>query len=58
MQDMMTTPTDISINNLTGEITVSSTLDYDQDGFVSPILTHIFATDSPNCENNGSYFEE
>ena len=48
----MTPPTGISINNRSGEVTVSSKLDYDQDGFVPTILMYIYATDNPDCENN------
>ena len=54
----MSTPTEISINNRSGEITVKSELDYDQDGFEPTILTYIYATDNPSCEDDGDYFTE
>ena len=52
----MTPPTGVSINNRSGEVTVSSKLDYDQDGFVPTILMYIYATDNPDCGNNENYF--
>lgn len=54
----MSTPTAISINNRSGEVTVKSQLDYDQDGFEPTILTYIYATDNPDCEDTGEYFTE
>ena len=54
----MTASTEISINNRSGEIIVRSQLDYDQDGFEPTILTYIYATDNPNCEDTGDYFTE
>ena len=54
----MSTPTEISINNRSGEVTVKSQFDYDQDGFEPTILTYIYATDNPDCEDTGEYFTE
>ena len=54
----MSTPTAISINNRSGEVTVKSQLDYDQDEFEPTILTYIYATDNPDCEDTGEYFIE
>lgn len=50
----MTLP--ISIDNRTGEIILSSDLDFDQDGFVPTILTFVYATDNPDCETDENYF--
>jgi len=56
---MLSTPNEITINNRSGEISVIARLDYDQEDFEPTIVTYVYATDSPDCdENDESYFME
>ena len=55
---MLSTPNEITIDNHTGEVSVIAELDFDQEDFESTIVTYVYATDSPDCENDGSYFME
>jgi len=50
-----TPPSEISINNSTGEVMVSSELDYDGESTIIALLVDVI--DTPNCEVNGSVFE-
>ena len=49
-------PPEISIDNSTGEVIVSSELDYD--GVSSTIALLVNVIDTPDCERNGNEFEE
>lgn len=49
-------PPEIRINNMTGEVTVSSPLDYDDGSTTIAVIVNVI--DTPNCERNGSTFEE